>query len=195
MKTGTVKLIEALENSPNGIEWQTQTAERLFLMGIASLIRPKVCIELGIHKGGFTQYLVDFAEILITVDVEKRFDKLPVTEYPHHQTYFHHLTTDEFFNVAWKDHIQKDRPGLIVDLIVVDASHSLWDSYNDLKNSMKYGKTILMHDTFNPECRSGYERAIRENTENILYHDLDAIRGCVIDGVQWGGVGIVITGR
>jgi hypothetical protein len=181
MTEGTERLLWALGEQK--IEWQTSIKERMFLLGVVALLRPELTIELGIHKGGFSQHLVYFSNDLICVDNCKRWDVLP------EKAKFINTSTDDFFAA---------NPDLMADLIIVDACHDEDFAYRDLKNSIAHSRVVIMHDTILSFTRRGYVRAIAENRDSILYDDLDAIAHTTLEytGLRneiFGGIGIVVT--
>jgi hypothetical protein len=180
MTPGNERLIWALGEQK--IEWQTSHKERMFLLGIAALLRPELVVELGIFKGGFTQHLVYFCERLICVDNTKRFETLPP------KANFLLMSTDDFF---------ASHPDLMADLIIVDACHDTDCAYRDLKNSIEHARVVVMHDTILSFTRRGYVQALQECRDKISFYDLDAVEYSTLEypGLRneiWGGIGIVV---
>ena len=174
--TDLERLLSCFSNQP--IEWQTSCRERAFLLGMAALLRPHLALEIGVWHGGFTHHLVKYCSTLISIDPVINFKSLP------EGVCFQQITSDEFFSQA---------NNFPFDLIVLDADHSTEHAYRDMKNCITHGKIILMHDTFNHDCRAGYARAIREYVDSIIWQNLDMVEGDVFNGVQLGGVGMVVT--
>jgi hypothetical protein len=160
------------------IEWQTSCRERAFLLGMAALLHPKIALEIGVWYGGFTRHLIEYCEKLISIDPVNYYKSLP------NEVYFLQITSDDFF---------KQEESLQFDLIILDADHSTDCAYRDLKNCINHGKFILMHDSFNPGCRAGYEKAICEMQGKIYYQNLDMVQGDIFEGAPWGGIGLVVT--
>ena len=44
---------------------------------------------------------------------------------------------------------------LYFDLAIIDADHSKNAVFNDVTGILPHSEVILMHDSFNPECRKG----------------------------------------
>lgn len=177
MRTGLEHLLSCFEQQP--VDWQTSCRERAALLGISALLRPHLALEIGVWHGGFTRHLIDFCGTLICVDPVKQEEPLP--EYAH----FQQTTSDLFF--------AEPTGKAVFDLIVLDADHSTEHAYRDMVNCINHGKVIVAHDSFNPDCRAGYFKAISENNEKILWHNLDYVQGDIFNGVQWGGLALVVV--
>jgi len=157
-------------------------SERLMICGMASLLHPASILELGVYLGKCSEQLSKLTPIVYCVD-PMRHEELALPS----NCYFIQLTSDEFFKCVAKNNTY--------DLIIVDADHTEENAYRDLKNSIQYGKYILMHDSANPECRQGYKKAIRECGDKIKFKNLDLLPCSYVStkNVQWGGLGIVVT--
>ena len=162
-------------------EWLMNWKERVLVVSLAAMLRPKVTVELGIWKGGCSQHLAEYSEELWCVDMLSGIEGLP------EKAKVFTGTTNDFFSM---------NPDVKADLIVVDAGHSENDAYNDMSNSIKHGGVIIAHDSVVSFTRRGYWRAVQENFDKIYYHDLGFIPGTVNEfethDEMWGGLGIVV---
>ena len=52
-------------------DWQMSCREKLGMIGLLACLKPKKVIEFGYHRGGATKWLSQFAEKVISVDVNK----------------------------------------------------------------------------------------------------------------------------
>ena len=160
-------LLEMFLNSP---EWQTSQAERMFIIGIAAILRPDSVLEVGILNCACTRWLKKYASHITCIDMLKR-------------SACEGLENVDFLMTKLITGKRK------YDLVIIDADHTEPWAYKDTKNGIILGKVILFHDTMNAECRRGYQRAIDEEKDKIEFVDLSAI----YNPTNWGGVGIVIT--
>jgi hypothetical protein len=75
------------------------------------------------------------------------------------------------------------------DLTIIDADHSSKGAREDLENALKFSEVIVMHDVSNPECRAGYEEALKGKN---VFAQLDMLDGRIQADGLWGGLGIVV---
>lgn len=153
-------------------EWMMLLEERLFVIGVTAIVKPDKFLEIGVYYGKLHDYIKDYCKEIHCVDIND------VRAEPKHEL-FYNMTSDDFF---------KENSHIKFGLILVDADHTYPHAYADMKNALKSGKIILCHDAINPECRRGYETAIKE-ADNIKYCNLDAFRG----SGEWGGIGLIET--
>ena len=136
-----------------------------FILHIASIIRPKVYVELGLYRCELFNRIIPFADRLIGVDFETKagtfMKKTGKTE-------FVHSKSGDYAAVA-------ERNGLQIDLLFIDANHSYESVHDDFKKYFPLVRDqgiILMHDGFPKNkdytapgyCGDGY-KAIRELTQ------------------------------
>ena len=153
-------------------EWMMLPEERLFVVGVVAIVQPEKLLEVGVAYGKIHEYIKKYCKEIHCVDINDI--RLTVGN-----ELFYNIPSDDFF---------KTYSYIKYDLIILDADHTFIHAYNDMANCLKSGKLILCHDTINPECRRGYEQAIKESN-NIKYFNLDAIRGAG----EWGGIGLIET--
>jgi hypothetical protein len=86
------------------------------------------------------------------------------------------------------------------DFILVDGDHSSEGVKNDIVNILKCNfkkpVTILMHDSFNPDCRNGMSNIDYHLYPNVKLVDLNFIRGTysptsITLNEMWGGFGLI----
>ena len=153
-------------------EWMMLPEERLFVVGVVAIIKPAKLLEVGVAYGKIHDYIKGYCKEIHCVDIND------IRSTVGHEL-FYNIPADDFFETY--SYIK-------YDLIVLDADHTYPHAYSDMTNCLKSGKIILCHDTINPECRRGYEQAIKE-ANNIAYCNLDALRG----SGEWGGIGLIET--
>lgn len=161
--------------------WMMNPAERLAIIGLLEILRPRRALEIGHGFGGFTRVLSRYAAEVHTVDVEARVLAIE-RELPHVKAW--HATSAEML-------LRFAREGLRFDYCLLDGDHSRAAARADLDAVIGIADVIVMHDTGNPECRAGYAEALALHD---VYANLDWVDGRIqVDG-PWGGFGVVLTG-
>jgi hypothetical protein len=162
------------------MEWEMTPSERLVVVALLELLRPRTALELGHRFGGCTAWLSHYCQEVVTVDIDPSV--IPSSERFPNVTPLHMTTAEAIARLQ--------REGRTFDLVFVDADHSFASASRDLSSVLPMAQIVLLHDTSNPTCRAGYREALRNHTG---YYDLDLVEGHVqIDGL-WGGIGIVTT--
>lgn len=162
-----------------GSSWMMNPAERLALIGLLNVVRPKQALEIGHGFGGCTRVLSRFAARVHTVDVHERV--LAAARDLPNVTAWHLPSQEAFARFAAE--------GTRFDFCLLDGDHSAAMAYYDLTAAVALAEVIVMHDTGNPECRAGYARALAEKD---VYGNLDWIDGRIQADGPWGGLGIVL---
>jgi len=169
-----------LENKMNiaNSNWLMSCREKLAVIGLLQSLKPENVIEFGYHRGGTTKWLADFAEKVITVDVNE----------------FVNEASEKYSNVeSWNcptgEAINKIKSkNQSFDLAIIDADHSRKAVANDVSGILPYAEVILMHDSFNPSCRRGMLDALKSQSSHAFY--LDFIPSILKEDGLWGGFAI-----
>jgi hypothetical protein len=158
--------------------WLMSYREKLAIIGLLQCLKPKKVIEFGYHRGGATKWLSQFAEKLISVDVNE----------------FVSEASKKYSNVEpWKctteEAIKKIKvENLSFDLAIIDADHSKKAVANDVSGIIPHAEVILMHDSFNPACRRGMLDALKSQNSHAFY--LDFMPSILKEDGLWGGFAI-----
>ncbi len=161
--------------------WMMNPAERLAIIGLLEVLRPRCALEIGHGYGGFTRVLSRFADEVHTVDVDARVLAI-VHELPRVTAW--HATSAEMLRRFAQE-------GKRFDFCLLDGDHSRAAARADLDAAIGIAEVIVMHDAGNPECRAGYTEALAGHD---VYANLDWVDGRIqVDG-PWGGFGVVLTG-
>ena len=178
----------------HSLYWMMSPAEQMALTFLVERLRPKVAIEIGTRWGGSLQVISQYAERVYSLDfdptVPKRLEGLfPNVEY---------LTgpTDQTLPPL-VDRLQAE--GVELSFALVDGDHTSEGVRKDIDNLLRYRPTvpfyIIMHDSFNPECRDGLRRAGWAASPYVHAVELDFVAGCVNTapvavGELWGGLAL-----
>lgn len=167
-KEGLIELIDP--NLEIGMNWHEN-----FIVHIASIVRPKVYVELGLYQCELFNRIIPYSERLIGVDISKNagnfMKKLP-------KTHFFNLDTQEYSEILKKEPIE-------IDMLFIDADHSKEAVYNDFKSFYPYVSShglILLHDSHPSNeklcaknlCGDGY-LAIEELSKQVIDYEMVTI--------------------
>ena len=159
-------------------DWLMSTREKLGLIGLLHCLKPKKVLELGYHRGGATKWLAKFSEKVITVDVNEFVSDAP--------NQFHNVEAWNCPTLEAASRIKKEK--LFFDLAIIDADHSRKAVSADINGIIEHSGIILMHDSFNPDCRKGMVDALKKQDSHAYY--LDFIPSVSKNDGLWGGLAI-----
>ncbi len=159
-------------------DWLMSAREKLGLIGLLYCLKPKNVLELGYHRGGATKWLSQFSEQVISVDVNEFVAGAP--------NLFHNVEAWNCPTLEAASRIKKEK--LFFDLAIIDADHSRKAVCADIKGIINHSDIILMHDSFNPNCRKGMIEALKNQKSHAYY--LDFIPSVSKNDGLWGGLAI-----
>jgi hypothetical protein len=178
----------------HSLYWMMSPAEQMALTFLLERLRPKVAIEIGSRDGGSLQVTSQLAERVFSLDIDPLVPKrlegfFPNVEYligPSDQTL-----------PPLVDRLQAEDAEL--SFALVDGDHSSEGVRKDIDNLLRYRPRvpfyIIMHDSFNPECRDGLRRAAWADCPYVHAVELDFVAGVVnpaptFGGQLWGGLAL-----
>jgi hypothetical protein len=174
------------------LHWDMSSTERLTLIAILDRLRPALSLEIGTYKGGSLQVLSHFSDRVISVDVRP---EVPIE------------LAGQFANVTFRTGDSHTvLPSVVLELnerdetpglILIDGAHDTEGVRSDieavLRLTIRNDVIIVMHDSFNPDCRRG----MRETkwSEHVHEVNLDFVTGNISPeggnpewaGMMWGG--------
>jgi hypothetical protein len=148
------------------------------LIGLLHCLKPKKVLELGYHRGGATKWLSEFSEQVLSVDVNEFVPNAP--------NLFHNVEAWNCPTLEAASRIRKEN--LFFDLAIIDADHSRKAVSADINGIIGHSDIILMHDSFNPDCRKGMIDALQNQKSHAYY--LDFIPSVSKSDGLWGGLAI-----
>lgn len=174
--------------------WQMNHSERLAMTALLARHRPHCSIEIGTYRGGSLSLLTQYSPVVFSIDVDP--------EIPHnlsHLSQVNFLTGDS--GIILPVLLQElNAAGLGVDFILIDGDHSASGIRRDLSNVLRYRPLkplfVALHDSGNPDCRSGMLQANWRLSPYCHWVDLDFVPGRIIehggggDGEMWGGLAL-----
>lgn len=175
--------------------WQMSHSERLALMALLHRYKPEVCIEVGTFRAGSLSLIAQYAKKIFSIDIDPTIPER-----------YAHLGNVNFLTGYSSDVLppllkELNDSGLGVDFILIDGDHSKRGVMEDLNILLAYEPirpvVVLMHDSFNPECRAGMLQANWQGAEHLHFVDIDFIPGRLIEhgggghGEMWGGLSLL----
>lgn len=159
-------------------DWLMSTREKLGLIGLLLCLKPRKVLELGYHRGGATKWLSEFSEQVITVDVNEFVVDAP--------NLFHNVKAWNCPTLEAVSRVKNEN--LYFDLAIIDADHSRLAVSADINGIIGHSDIILMHDSFNPDCRKGMMDVLKNQKSHAYY--LDFISSVSKSDGLWGGLAI-----
>lgn len=156
--------------------WEMTDAERLALTGLLAELRPACAIEVGVYRAGSLAALSRFCKKVYALDID-----------PTCETRFH----EKFPNVEFVIGDSKQTlPQVIARIeaaqeplgfVLIDADHSREGIQHDIDSVLRYTPGsplyIIMHDSFNPDCRRGIKDAKWSASPYVHMVELDFVVG------------------
>ncbi len=189
-------LNEALFGDTIFEDWQMTAAERYTLISILSELKPDYAIEIGTAQGGSLSVIARFSKKVYSLDINSRCAE---------------QLGPRFANVEFvTGESQKTLPPLISQLqqsnvslsfALVDGGHSAESVKQDIKNLLTFKPIqpfyILMHDSFNPDCRRGMVEVDWAANPYVHFVEFDFVPGVFLDWPEvnremWGGFALAL---
>ncbi len=156
--------------------WQMTNCERVALIAIAEQLKPELSLEIGTYLGGSLQVLSRFSQQVISVDIDSTIpEKL----------------AGKFSNVSFQsgdsatclsevvDGLNLDSKH--VDFVLIDGDHSEAGVRRDIESVLRLvpqrRMVIILHDSFNPDCRAGMRNAKWNRCPYVQSVEIDFIPG------------------
>jgi hypothetical protein len=178
------------------LPWQMRPAERLALIALVQAIRPDVAIEIGSADGGSLQVIADHAKRVYALDND------PTTP----------TRLAQFPNVEFRIGLSGATfPALLAELhaarkgyqfVLIDGNHTEEFVRTDVQGLLSVPPLtrayVLLHDSFNPECRRAIRTAGWESSPFVHSVDLDFVQGWFhgdetpIPKQMWAGFALAI---
>lgn len=176
------------------IEWQMSRAEKYCLIHLLENLNPEYSIEIGTYKGGSLQVLSEYSKYVYSIDIDSE-PKNKLEKIFKNVIFKVGKSYDIINNVMKEIESKKGK----LNFILVDGDHSKNGVRKDLEcilsHNFKHPLTIILHDSFNPQCRSGMKSIDYKNYNSIEHIDLDYIHGCYSPNKNhkemWGGFAII----
>ena len=176
------------------LDWQMSRAEKYCLINLLQSLQPEVSIEIGTYKGGSLQVLNKYSQKVYSIDISatpKAFlkDRFPNVEFIVGEGHKEVITVFQ----------ELDKQDKKLGFILVDGDHTKKGVQNDLNAILSYPHkhplTILLHDSFNPQCRKGIKSIDYAKFPMVEFVELDYITGSFWHNdtyrEMWGGLAMI----
>lgn len=167
-------------------------------MGLQALLermRPELSLEIGTYQGGSLQVLAHYSREVISVDIDPEVAR-------HLKPFFNNVE----FRVGNSHTLlpsligELNQAGKQPDFVLIDADHSTEAVRRDIEAVLQIRickpMVILMHDSFNPECRAGILSACWQDHSEVVAVEADFVQGIFHEKAHdtaaartmWGGL-------
>jgi cephalosporin hydroxylase len=158
------------------LHWLMSSSERLALQALLEKTRPELSLEIGTYQGGSLQVLAHYSRKVISLDID-----------PGVETRLQPLFGNVEFRTGNSTTLlpslvqELNRTGNQPDFVLIDADHSTEAVRRDIKAvlQLRIAKPmlVLMHDSFNPDCRAGILGVGWEQNPHVTAVDVDFVQG------------------
>lgn len=176
------------------LHWQMSLAERLILQSLLERIRPTLSVEIGTYKGGSLQAISALSEQVISVDIDPEVEA-------NLKPLFSNVEFRSGDSATLVPELVEELNSLgeQPDFVLIDGDHSAEAVRRDanamLRLRISKPLLILMHDSFNPNCRAGIAAADWAACPSVKSLEMDLVQGVFFEaGVDtaanrsmWGG--------
>ena len=175
-------------------KWQMTDSERLAMTGLLARRRPRLALEIGSYWGGSLSLLSQFSRSVISVDIDPETSERCG---PFPNVVFLTGRSDRIVPELLDKFLEAEAP---LEFVLIDADHSEDGVRRDIQPFLKFRPQrpllMMIHDSFNPQCRAGMLDAGWERSPYCHRIDVDLVPGRIIenggphDGELWGGLAV-----
>lgn len=170
-------------------------AERLAFQALLERIKPKLSLEIGTYQGGSLQVLSHYSQKVVSVDIDPKVETRLKPLFANVEFRTGNSTTLLPSLVEEMNGIGKQP-----DFVLIDADHSAEAVRRDIEAVLQFKilkpMVILMHDSFNPDCRAGILSARWVNHPQVAAVEVDFVQGIFHEKAHdtaaartmWGGL-------
>ena len=154
-------------------DWQMTLGERAALDGVLAELSPRLAIEVGTAEGGSLARIAAHSDEVHAIELTReRLAACPPN------AHFHQGDSREVLPALLAGFVEQKRR---LDFGLLDGDHSAEGARADLSALLEspavQRTVILVHDSFNPEVRSGIESAGAAEHPKVIGFDLDFVSG------------------
>jgi len=163
---------ELTDDASWAYRWQMSNAERCALQVILDRLSPGLSLEVGTYQGGSLQVISPRSKEVISLDIDPGVEARLDGAFDNVE--FH---SGDSATLLPKLVCELNESGRQVSFVLIDGDHSEAGVRRDIEAvlglNVKERMVILMHDGFNPDCRSGMRSANWAACKNVHYVELD----------------------
>lgn len=173
--------------------WMMTDAERCTLVTILSERRPECAIEVGTYKGGSLGILAKFCKKVYSLDLDPALRNERGHEFPNVEFIIGNSRQTLPMLI---DKIQRTNESL--GFVLIDADHSEQGVRADINHLLQYKPNcplyILLHDSFNPDCRRGMLTADWALNPHVHLVEIDFAVGRFVTAEEGNGARTMCCG-
>jgi glycosyltransferase involved in cell wall biosynthesis/cephalosporin hydroxylase len=175
-------------------QWQQENSERLAIAAVLARHRPRCSIEIGTYRGGSLSLIRQYSDLVFSIDIDPAAPE-PLRHFPN--VSFLTGPSRAILPILFRE---LDHATIPVGFILVDGDHSEQGVAGDIACILDYIPKaplfVMLHDSFNPDCRRGMLAASWARSPYVRWVDIDFVPGRLVenggpfDGELWGGLGM-----
>ena len=188
--------ILAVLGQPELSYWMMSPAEQIAMVYLLEHLRPRVGIEIGTRFGGSLQVLAKYCDRVFSLDIDPDIPRRLAGKHSNVEYVIgpSRETLPPLLSRLSAEEAQ-------VGFILVDGDHSAAGVEADINNILAYRPVVpffvIMHDSFNPDCRQGLKEAKWADCPYVHVVELDFVPGTVNPSPTfrdqlWGGLALGI---
>jgi hypothetical protein len=176
--------------------WMMSPAEQVAMLFLLERIKPEVSIEIGTRLGGSLQAISRFSRKVYAIDVDPDVPRRLAGLFPNVE-----YLVGASIEILPPLLARLEREKANLNFILVDGDHSAEGVQGDINCILRFRPVeplyIVMHDSFNGECRAGL-RSVHWNSNAYVHAvELDFVPGVVNPSPAfrdqlWGGLALGI---
>lgn len=177
--------------------WQMETGERATLIHLLSTIRPECAVEIGTAFGGSLSAITKFSRRVWTLDKDPACAERLAGQFPN-VTFLTGQSTDTLPPLV----AELSATDAALGFVLIDGAHTRESVRADIENLLRFRPVagplyVLMHDSFNPDCRAGITEAGWAENPQVHQVELDFVSGILHEaegkrGQMWGGFALAV---
>ena len=160
-------------------------SERFALTGMLARLRPKAALEIGTHFGGSLQALAAHCDEVHSIDIDPTVRSELAPKFPN--VHFHTGPSQTLVPQVIADIAQRGR---CLEFVLVDGDHTASGVRADVEAILHHTPLttlhIVMHDSFNPDCRRGLKAVDWQSHPHVHSVELDFVVGNFHERPQGG---------
>jgi hypothetical protein len=181
--------------------WQMSGPERVAVRQLLELFKPDVVLEIGTYKGGSLNVLSAAARKVYSIDIDPSVAEMLRPTFPNVE-----FLTGDSATLVPQVLRHMEETGEAPGFVLIDGDHSREGIRRDIDNVLTHvprqPMLILLHDSFNPDCRQGMLEANWCACPYVHYLEVDFRVGVFYvgefatreapSGTMWGGLALAL---
>jgi hypothetical protein len=180
-------------------EWQMTQCEKFVLKSILDKADTKVAIEVGTFEGGSLQLISSKIEKVFSLDINSETQNSLKNEFKNVEFL---IGDSKILLPKLIENLQSEAAPL--GFVLIDGDHSTEGVRNDINAVLRFVPNrpiyVLIHDSFNPECRQGIRNADWNKCPYVHFLEIDFVSGmyfntaleCIQSKSMWAGLAVAI---